>query len=146
VLADFNGDGVLDFFGGDGAGSAIRLGQTTTTSLERVSMLTAEEALAALNTLGAYFTRMSSQSGILGAALSRLEGSVALVSRLRDEFLEAKSRISDVDVASETAELIRQSILQDSATSILAQANQAPQLVLTLLQFPEEKEQPPKSA
>lgn len=139
VLSDFNGDGVLDFFGGSGSGSAIRLGQTTTTtSLERVSVLTAEEALTALDTLESYFSRVSSQSGILGAALSRLEDAVSLVSRLRDEFLGAKSRISDVDVASESAELTRQSILQDSATSILAQANQAPQLVLTLLQFSEE--------
>jgi flagellin len=47
--------------------------------------------------------------------------------------MAAESRISDVDVAQETSALIRTQILQQAAASILAQANQQPQLALSLL-------------
>ncbi|MFT7485915.1 MAG: flagellin, partial [Candidatus Paceibacteria bacterium] len=45
----------------------------------------------------------------------------------------AESRIRDVDVAFETADLARNTILQQAATSVLSQANQQPQLALSLL-------------
>jgi flagellin len=134
-FADFNGDGILDYFGGSSAGTAIRLGQSTfSTKLERVSLFTAEDALEALDTLESYFTRVGAQNGILGAALSRLERALSVVARVRDGSLEAQARITDIDVAQESSELTRQSILQNSAAGILAQANQAPNLVLSLLQ------------
>ncbi len=46
---------------------------------------------------------------------------------------EAESRIRDADIAAEFAQLIRQKILQQAATSVLAQANTQPQLALQLL-------------
>jgi flagellin len=51
----------------------------------------------------------------------------------RENFLAAESRIRDVDVAAESAELTRLSILQQAGASVLAQANQAPALALSLL-------------
>ena len=51
----------------------------------------------------------------------------------RENFAAAESRIRDVDVASEAAELTRLSILQQAGASVLAQANQQPQLALSLL-------------
>ena len=52
----------------------------------------------------------------------------------RENLSAAESRIRDVDVARETADLTRNSILQQAATSVLAQANQQPQALLQLLQ------------
>ncbi len=52
----------------------------------------------------------------------------------RENFMAAESRIRDVDVASEAAELTRLNILQQAATAMVAQANQQPGLALQLLQ------------
>jgi flagellin len=52
----------------------------------------------------------------------------------RENFLGARSRIVDSDVAAESAQLVRAQIAQQSATAILAQANQQPLLALRLLQ------------
>ena len=52
---------------------------------------------------------------------------------MRENLSAAESRIRDVDVAFETADLTRHTILQQAATSILAQANVQPQLALSLL-------------
>ena len=51
----------------------------------------------------------------------------------RENFAAAESRIRDVDVATEAAELTRNNILQQAGASVLAQANQQPQLALSLL-------------
>ncbi|MDD2942341.1 MAG: flagellin [bacterium] len=72
--------------------------------------------------------------GILGAAESRLNITINNLQVARENFQAAESRIRDVDVASEAAELTRLNILQQAATSVLAQANQQPQLALNLLQ------------
>ena len=78
---------------------------------------------------------LNSPRGTFGATMSRLLVASQLVSTARENSLAASSRISDVDVASESAELTRQTILQKVATSVLAQANQAPQLALSLLRI-----------
>jgi flagellin len=53
---------------------------------------------------------------------------------VRENTSAAESRIRDVDVAAETADLTRNSIMQQAATTILTQANVQPQIALTLLQ------------
>ena len=55
------------------------------------------------------------------------------LSSSKGNFSAAESRIRDADIAAEAGNLIRVQILQQAATSVLAQANQAPQLALTLL-------------
>jgi len=62
--------------------------------------------------------------------MSYAENTIALQ---RDEILAAESRIRDVDVASEAAELVRIQILQQAAVATLAQANAQPSLLLRLL-------------
>ena len=52
----------------------------------------------------------------------------------RENLSAAESRIRDVDVAEETAELTKNSIMQQAAVSVLAQANSQPQIALSLLQ------------
>lgn len=72
--------------------------------------------------------------GTLGAMINRLE-SVAQNLQISIENLSAsESRIRDVDVAAESAELVRNQILQQSASAMLAQANQSPSIALQLLQ------------
>ena len=59
---------------------------------------------------------------------------IAAIASARENLSAAESRIRDVDVATETADLTRNSILQQAAVSVLAQANAQPQLALALLQ------------
>ncbi len=69
----------------------------------------------------------------MGATLSRLEFTAAKQSISIENLSTARSRMRDTDYAEETAGLARQQILQQSASAMLAQANQVPQLVLSLL-------------
>ncbi len=71
--------------------------------------------------------------GSLGAAESRLNVTIQNLSVARENFMAAESRIRDVDVASESAELTRLTILQQAGAAILAQANQQPSLALQLI-------------
>jgi len=77
---------------------------------------------------------VSEQRSTLGAVQNRLEYAVNSLGIYQENLMAAESRIRDVDVASEAAELTRLSILQQAGTAILAQANQQPQLALQLLQ------------
>lgn len=72
--------------------------------------------------------------GALGATESRLNSAIATLSVQRENVIAAESRIRDVDVAFEAAELTRLNILQQAATAMVAQANQQPALALRLLQ------------
>ena len=72
--------------------------------------------------------------GDLGALQNRLQSTITNIGVNIENLSAAESRIRDVDVAAETAELTRNSILQQAAISILAQANVQPQVALTLLQ------------
>ena len=90
-------------------------------------------ARAALDAVNSAITSLASTRGILGATESRLGVAINNLSVARENFAAAESRIRDVDVAVEAAELTRLNILQQAGASILAQANQQPQLALTLL-------------
>jgi flagellin len=69
-----------------------------------------------------------------GRAQNRCSRAIASIANARENLSAAESRIRDVDVASETADLTRNSILQQAAVSVLSQANVQPQLALSLLQ------------
>ena len=71
--------------------------------------------------------------GNLGSGESRLRLAIANLSSTRENFAAAEGRIRDADVASDSAELTRLNILQQAGASVLAQANQVPQLALSLL-------------
>lgn len=83
-----------------------------------------ESALATVNTA----------RGRFGAALARLNSTVNNLGSISLNLSAAQSRIRDVDVASESSDLTRNSIIQQSAIAILAQANVRPQAALSLLQ------------
>ena len=73
------------------------------------------------------------QRGMIGAYQSRLTVAMQNLVSAKENFSAAESRIRDVDIASESAELIRTQILQQAAALVLAQANQIPALALKLL-------------
>lgn len=87
----------------------------------------------ALDAVNSAIQSLASTRGTLGAAQSRLEVAINNLSVARENFASAESRIRDVDVASEAAELTRLGILQQAGAAILAQANQQPGLALSLL-------------
>lgn len=90
-------------------------------------------ARAALDAIQTALTSVNQKRGILGALESRLEVSINNLQVARENFQAAESRIRDVDVATEAAELTRLNILQQAGAAILAQANQVPGLALQLL-------------
>jgi flagellin len=94
------------------------------------SQIAARSALDAINLA---ITSVNQQRGKLGALESRLEVTINNLQVARENFKAAESRIRDVDVATEAAELTRLNILQQAGAAILAQANQVPQLALQLL-------------
>ena len=70
----------------------------------------------------------------LGAVQNRLESAISNQENVAENLYDARSRIRDADYATETAEMTRQSILQQVSTSILVNANQKNEIVLSLLQ------------
>jgi len=87
----------------------------------------------ALDAVNSAISSLAATRGVLGATESRLQVAINNLSVARENFLSAESRIRDVDVASEAAELTRLGILQQAGASVLAQANQQPGLALSLL-------------
>jgi len=87
----------------------------------------------ALDAINGAISSLASTRGALGAAESRLRVSINNLAVARENFASAESRIRDADVASDAAELTRLGILQQAASSVLAQANQQPQIALSLL-------------
>ncbi|MGI6681391.1 MAG: flagellin [Bdellovibrionota bacterium] len=90
-------------------------------------------ARIALDAINNAIASCSRNRGTLGAAEARLEVTISNLQVARENFRAAESRIRDVDVASEAAELTRLNILQQAGSAVLAQANSQPQLALQLL-------------
>jgi flagellin len=80
-----------------------------------------------------YITALATQRSTLGAYQNRLEYTVSNVTDLSGNLNAARSRVQDTDYAAETARLTKGQILQQAATAMLAQANQMPNVILTLL-------------
>jgi flagellin len=89
---------------------------------------------SALNAVNDAIATLSQNRGLFGAAETRLVAAIQVLEVAAENFNAAESRIRDIDVAEETAKLTRNQILQQAATAVLAQANQQPLLVLSLLQ------------
>jgi flagellin len=80
-----------------------------------------------------YVTALDTQRGLLGALQNQMEYSVSNITELSANLTSARSRVVDTDYASETANLTKGQILQQAATAMLAQANQMPNVILSLL-------------
>ena len=128
----------ISYIGVQGTLAALGLASVNTSafaySINGVSGTEGQSASRlALDAINAAIGSLASTRGVLGAAESRLRVAINNLSVARENFASAESRIRDVDVASEAAELTRLGILQQAGAAILAQANQQPALALSLL-------------
>ncbi len=94
---------------------------------------TEDAARDALGTIDDAINSVSTSRATFGAAMNRLEVAQSSIQTMRLNLSAANSRIRDVDVASETANLSRNQVLTQAGISVLAQANQLPQLAFGLL-------------
>jgi flagellin len=115
-----------------GIATATVLASSLTLSSSNIS--SASGADTAISSIDAAINQVSSVRGTFGAASNRLEASIRDLGASIENLAAAESRIRDVDVAAETANLTKTSIMQQAAISVLAQANVQPQSALTLLQ------------
>ena len=88
----------------------------------------------ALGTIDAAIQTVSAQRAKLGAVQNRIEYAIESITVTGENLTSAESRIRDVDMASEMVNYTKNNILQQSAMAMLAQANQQPEQILTLLQ------------
>ena len=107
------------------------LGETNV--LDFTSVIDQASARFALTQAQSKLSSLASLRGSFGAMRSRLQTASELASQSKVATAAAESRIRDVDVAEESATLVSSTILQQVASSVLASANQAPTLALTLL-------------
>lgn len=105
-----------------------------TLGISMVNICTQEGAEAAITTFDNANNMVSSIRAKLGAYQNRLEHSISNLDTTSENMTEALSRIEDVDMAKEMATYTQLNVLAQAGTSMLAQANQRPQTVLTLLQ------------
>lgn len=106
----------------------------TGTALSAISVSTYNSAQTAITSLDAALSTVNSTRATLGAYQNRFESVVASQSATAENLSASRSRIMDADFASETAQLTKAQILQQSGIAMLAQANSIPQNVLALLQ------------
>jgi flagellin len=86
-----------------------------------------------IDAAGDFITNLSTQRAELGALQNQMEYAISNVTELSSNLSAARSRVIDTDYASETATLTKGQILQQAATAMLAQANQMPNVILSLL-------------
>jgi flagellin len=98
-----------------------------------VSGATASTALASLSAIDTAIQSVSTARSNFGAAMNRMEVATSNIQTMRLNLSAANSRIRDVDVAEETSKMSRNQVLAQAGVSVLAQANQLPQLALGLV-------------
>ncbi|MDD2556862.1 MAG: flagellin [Desulfuromonas sp.] len=102
-------------------------------SIADVDITTVEGSAAAIKSIDGALAQIDTFRGDLGAVQNRFESTISNLQNVSENLSSARSRILDADIAEETSNMTKQNILQQAGVSILAQANQAPQLALSLL-------------
>jgi flagellin len=102
-------------------------------SLSAINVSTAGAAQKALDVIDNALNTISDTRAQLGAVSNRLQFTVSNLMNVSENTVAARSRIMDADFAAETAALSKAQVLQQASSAMLAQANAAPQLVLSLL-------------
>ncbi|MEC8052864.1 MAG: flagellin [Myxococcota bacterium] len=108
---------------------------TTTTglSIDTDSLATSSQAQAAITALDTALATVNTERASLGATQNRLQMTISNLGNMYENMAASNSRLKDVDVAEESANLAAQQILSQAGTSMLAQANQLPQSALSLI-------------
>jgi flagellin len=148
-VTEFNG---LKLLNGDGDSLHIQIGMNNDSTNDRVyydrqkteisskklgiegiTVADRESAQGNLGKLDGAIRSLSESRAELGALQNRLSSTFSNLQVYEENLAGAKSRISDVDVAQESAELTKQNILSQAGVSVLSQANQNPQMALKLI-------------
>jgi flagellin len=148
----WNGANILDGTGGNGSGLVTfqvgaNAAQTITTilpdmrtasggALSNISASVITNSVMAGSALGAIIVALdtvNNERAKMGAIISRLQFTIDNLFNVSTQSQQSRSRILDTDYAAATTELAKRNIIQQAAQSMLAQANQQPQLVLQLL-------------
>ena len=146
----WNGMNLLDGTGGNWGGGSLftfqvgaNAGQTISVAIagmgiaslgiSAVSIGTVTDARDAVTALDGAISVLNTRRSVLGSVINRLTHAVDNLTNVSQNATESRSRVTDTDYATATSELARTQIIQQAATAILAQANQQPQMVLSLL-------------
>jgi flagellin len=132
----FDGTALSVTSDGDGASvstSGVDLGASVYTTATGSTIDTAANAATAETNVKAAITQLSTDRANLGANISVMNSYSGQLSVLADNLAQASSRITDVDIASESTKFAKNNILVQAGTSMLSQANSVPQSVLKLL-------------
>jgi flagellin len=155
---EFNGIKLLNGTGGTAGSISFQVGantgETVSVTTKDITASATSAGMAALKTVGAAATDAAASTAFAAVTLDNIDDAIEKVSNLRAGFgavqnrlehrlnnlatyqenlVASESRIRDVDMASEMVDFTKLQILQQAGTSMLAQANQAPQSVLSLL-------------
>ncbi len=123
--------GTLSFSGDLANELGLQLkGYDAVDNIDITSVGGAQQAVAVLDTAMKY---VDSHRAELGAYQNRFSHAINNLDNIHENVAASKSRIQDTDYAKETTQMVKQQILQQVSTTILAQAKQAPNLALTLL-------------
>jgi flagellin len=151
VTTQWNGFNVLDGTTGSGGAVSFQIGTNSSASnsvsatfsnfatsglLSGISASTISSQSDASSAIDATLTAINTideKRGDMGALINRFQYTIANLTNISTNAAVSRSRIQDTDYAIETSNLARAQILQQAATAMLAQANQQPQTVLTLL-------------
>jgi len=113
--------------------ATVDLGSTTLDLAGGTKAQNIETASAAVTKLDVALGNLNTARATAGAVINRLEHTVSNLMNVVQRTEEARSRIEDADFATESAAMARANVLMQAGTAMLAQANQSPQYILTLL-------------
>jgi flagellin len=119
------------------SGSATALSTTSagaTATLANQNVLTVAGANSTISSVDAALATVSAFQSQLGAIQNRFTSAVGNLQSTAQNLTQSRSTIQDADFAAETANLTQAQVLEQAGISVLAQANQQPQLILKLLQ------------
>ena len=138
TTADFNGIKLLDGTGGTisfqvGSNDGDTISVATASLGQKIGTINVAATSNAISAIDAAIENVSSLRSTFGAVQNRLEHTLNNLATYQENLTASESRIRDVDMASEMVEFSKNQILQQAGTSMLAQANSAPQSVLSLL-------------
>ncbi len=106
---------------------------STLAKVSSVDISTAGGAQSAISVIDAAIAGIDKNRAALGATQNRFENTISNLQNIGENVSAARGRIQDTDFAAETAAMTKNQVLQQAGTAILAQANQLPQSVLSLL-------------
>jgi flagellin len=136
---DMGGTSTFSFQVGANSSQVIEVvigNQSTTDQFSGIASSTvasAASAASAVTALDTAIATLAASRSVIGAGINRLTHAADNATNIAQNVTESRSRVTDTDYAVATSELARTQIIQQAATAILAQANQQPQMVLSLL-------------